>query len=190
VERAGRGLGSDRLPPILQELKSRMEATSLPSAREVAEELLSDPARRSRLSAYARSRYGIQNDDSEDLLQETAVELIRQLRYVRSPDAFVLTVFRSRCVRFVAGKIGSRKVFGQDVCEREAADPLLPEHLERRLQLREALARVTSLCRRLLCAYYYEGEPLEEAARRFSLSYDGVTKTLSRCLKKMREALI
>ena len=166
-----------------------MGAHAPPPTRQIAEAILLDRTRRSKLFAFARSRFGIGSDDAEDLLQETAFELLRHRGYVHSPDGFVFTVFRARCARFVRGAQNHRQVFEDEAEEIDARDPRLPDGVDRRLALREALAEISASCRRLLAAYYIEGRSLREAARVMSLQYSSVAKTISRCLKKLRRCL-
>jgi RNA polymerase sigma factor (sigma-70 family) len=167
-----------------------MHPTAPQTSREVAEAILVDQQERGRLFAYAHSRFGICPSDAEDLVQETALELIRQRSYVRSPEAFVFTVFRARCSRFIGRQKTMREVFrGESVLPENVAGPLGAEHFDRQLALRQALGSISSSCRRLLCAYYVEGESLREAAKRLSLAHSSVPKTISRCLRKLRECL-
>ena len=166
-----------------------MGADAPPPTRQIAEAILLDPARRSKLFAFARSRFGIGSDDAEDLLQETAFELLRHRGYVRSPDGFVFAVFRARCARFVNGARIRREVFAGGPEDAEAPDPCLPDGVDRQLALREALGEISASCRRLLAAYYLEGRSLREAAKVMSLQYSSVAKTISRCLQKLRKCL-
>jgi RNA polymerase sigma factor (sigma-70 family) len=167
-----------------------MGADAPPPTRQIAEAILLDRARRGRLFAFARTRFGIGADDAEDLLQETAFELLRHRGYVRSPDGFVFAVFRARCARFVNGARLRRQVFAGGSSEAETCDDhCLPEGVDRELALREALGEISASCRRLLAAYYLEGRSLREAARVVSLQYSSVAKTISRCLKKLRKCL-
>jgi RNA polymerase sigma factor (sigma-70 family) len=160
-----------------------VDAPSTPG--EIAEAVLLDDEQRHRLFAYAASRFGIGSEDSEDLLQETMLELLRSRTLVRSPAGFVFAVFRARCARFLAARraaSGSRAVATDSVC-------LSAEGVDSQVALHEALNEVSSACRQLLCAYYVEGRSLREAARAVSLAYSSVSKTISRCLKRLRKCL-
>jgi hypothetical protein len=107
---------------------------------------LLDPERRRKLFRYACVQFRINEQDAEDLLQETALELLRYRSYVRSPEGFVFTVFRARCVRFS----GSRRAAymqssepsdgGTELCDAEA------NCIEEQLALREALNEISSKC--------------------------------------------
>jgi RNA polymerase sigma factor (sigma-70 family) len=167
-----------------------MQASATRTTREVAETILLDAAERAKLLRYARSRFGIASDDAEDLLQETALELLRQRSYVRSPESFVFTVFRGRCARFVGGLANRRRVFRETPDDIEETPEVIPyESTDRRVALRQALENVSSSCRRLLCAHYVEGVSLSESARRLSLTASTVPKAISRCLAKLRACL-
>lgn len=163
-----------------------MGANAPPPVQHIAEILL-DESRRKKLCAYARSRFGIGTEDSEDLLQETAVELLRYRGYVRSPEGFIFTVFRTRCVRHADARRLRREVFTRSTTE--TACFTLLESVDRHLALRQALSEISAGCRRLLAAYYLEGHSLREAAKVVSLQYSSVAKTISRCVKKLRKYL-
>ncbi len=159
---------------------------------EIAESILTDPDRRRRLLKLAWARYQIASGDAEEILQETALQVLCYRSYIRNPDAFVLAVFKACCARFIAGVVTARQL----VADLPAAvdvdsfpDPFESDDFQRRMALREAIWTVSSACRRFLSAYYIEGEDLREVARRLSLAYSSASKTLSRCLKKLRECL-
>jgi RNA polymerase sigma factor (sigma-70 family) len=160
-------------------------ADAPPPAQQLAATLL-DQSRKTRLFSYARARFGIAPDDAEDLLQETASELLRYRDYVRRPEGFVFAVFRSRCVRYAAARRSTREVFTTGAPD---VTPAPPEWLDQHIALREALSELSHSCQRLLCAYYLEGRSLREAARIMSLQYSSVAKTISRCVKKLRQYL-
>jgi RNA polymerase sigma factor (sigma-70 family) len=166
-----------------------MAAESPPTAGEIAEAVLLDPERRRKLFRYACVQFRINEQDAEDLLQETALELLRYRSYVRSPEGFVFTVFRARCVRFTGAR---RMTYTQspnspdavaEVCETKS------DGFEVQVALREALAEISSKCRRLIHAYYLEGQSLKEAARTVELADSSVARTISRCLRKLRECM-
>jgi len=148
-----------------------------------------DETQRRRLFAYAGGRFGIGREDAEDLLQDTLLELLRCRGSVRSPDGFVFAVFRARCARFRTvqkSSPGSASLASED---RFAGTSQTAEGLVGQVALREALGEVSSACRRLLRAYYVEGQSLREAARSVSLAYSSVAKIISRCLKRLRRCL-
>jgi RNA polymerase sigma factor (sigma-70 family) len=164
-------------------MESLLELESL--SPEIAEEFLCDRAFRAQLRAFARSRFGIAEADAEDLVQETALELLRYDRRVRQPHAFLMTVFRARCARFLA----RRQTHPTEPLDPDLDLPTRPAGGDRMIALRQALRTISSPCQRILCAHYMEGESLRETARRFSLKHKSISKTVSRCLRQLRAFL-
>ena len=158
-----------------------------PTTWQVAEAVLVDAGHRGRLMGYARDRFGIAPEDADDLLQETALELIRQQAHVQNPDGFVFAVFRNRCRRFLERRARGREIFSP-APDAEAASPESCG-LDTRLALREALAEISSACRQILAAHYVGGETLIETAHQLNHRSSGIFKTLSRCLKRLRKCL-
>lgn len=168
---------------------SRMEANAPRTTWQVAEEILLDERTRCRLMAYARSRFGIHEEDAKDLLQETALELLRHESYVRRPDGYVFTVFKSRCARFVSARVIDRRILSSGELQAGVRADSLPDAMDRLLAAREALAELSDRCRRLLLAHYLEGQSLRETARTFSVRVGSVEKLVGRCLKRLRECV-
>ena len=61
--------------------------------------------------------------------------------------------------------------------------------LDQRVFLRQAIQLLSPTCRRLIKARYIEGHSLKDSADRMPLAYSGITKTISRCLKRLRACL-
>jgi RNA polymerase sigma factor (sigma-70 family) len=162
-----------------------IDAGAALTTREVAELVLVDGDHRAKLVAYAR-HLGIPREDADDLLQDTALELLRQRSRVHRPAGFVFTVFHARCARFLAARQMRHSLFVDG--DGAAAVPSSIA-LDRVLALREALGTVSSTCRRLLAAYYVEGQSLRQAASAVALATSSVTKTMSRCLRRLRACL-
>lgn len=161
-----------------------------PTTRQLAEWVLLDAQQRRKLLAYAGSRFGIGAADAEDLLQDTLLELLRKRVQVRSPEGFIFTMFRACCVRHLEASRLTREVFSQEAVPPEALPhPAGPEGMDRRVALRQALEGISSACRRLLCAFYIEGRSLREAADTLDATQFGVSKTINRCLKRLRQCL-
>jgi RNA polymerase sigma factor (sigma-70 family) len=156
------------------------------------EGVLLDREERSRLVAYARARFGIDPDSAEDLLQETAIELLRLRTLVHSPRGFVFTVFHARCCRYLRNLRAERRMFSGDeftVAEEASAAGDECEFLDSRLLLQRAFGEISPSCRKLLHAYYVEGRSLRESGEAMALAYSGVWKTINRCLKRLRACL-
>jgi RNA polymerase sigma factor (sigma-70 family) len=160
------------------------------TTRQVVETVLLDPHERHKLAAFAYARFGIGQQDSEDLLQDTALELLRQRHYVHSPQGYLFAVFRMRCVRFFR----DRKASGVTVEIKEtmldpASHPAELEKSDKSLAIRQALCRISSVCRKLLASHYIEGKSLRETATDLARASSGVGNTITRCLKRLRACL-
>ena len=165
------------------------EVSSLTS-HEIAQAVALDGEQRSSLEAYARSRFGIGPDDAQDLLQETALELLRQRTVVHSPRGYTFRVFHRRCCRFIRMRQADRQVFSHpEETAETACDPASPETADRHLTLRRVLETISSSCRKILLAYYVEGRSLKETAQAIPLPYPGVWNTINRCLRRLRACL-
>jgi RNA polymerase sigma factor (sigma-70 family) len=160
------------------------------TSHEIAQAVVLDGEQRSKLVAYARARFGIAPEDAEDLLQETALELLRQHTLVRSPLGFTFRVFHRRCCRFIRLRQEDRQVFDPVEQKQETAcDAVALETADRQLTLRRVLETISSPCRRILLAYYMEGRSLKETAQAIPIPYPGVWNTINRCLRRLRACL-
>jgi RNA polymerase sigma factor (sigma-70 family) len=166
-----------------------MGAEAPPTSGRLAEDLLRDAEQRRKLFSFAAARFGIAAEDAEDLLQETAIQVLLYRSYVRSPEGFVFAVFRARCAHFVQERCVERRVFSE-TSPAEDAQPATIDHCDEQVAIREAFGEISSSCRRLLRAYYIQGQSLREAAHTMSLAYSSMAKTISRCLRKLRECLV
>jgi RNA polymerase sigma factor (sigma-70 family) len=166
-----------------------MSMEALQTPRQVVETLLLDPGERSRLLSFAQRRYGIRREAAEDVLQDAAVQLLAQRRRVRKPRAYLFSVFRIRCRRY----LGSSLRYSDAVPLPDESFGF-PDHDQetdagRSIALHEGLVRISSACRKILAAHYIEGRSLRETAERMTLAYSGITKAISRCLKRLRACL-
>lgn len=164
-----------------------MEAWQTP--RQVVETLLLDSHERSRLLGLARNRYGIRREAAEDVLQDTAAQLLAQGQRVRKPKAYLYSVFRVRCRRYLGSSL--RYANAVPIPDRSLDVPAgdLEADAGRSITLREGLVRISSACRKLLAAHYIEGCNLRETAERMTLAYSGITKAITRCLRRLRACL-
>lgn len=157
------------------------------SGFEVAELLVLDRKLVRKLVALARSRFGIDESDSEDLVQETALEIARSPSLIASPEGYAFQVFHNRCARFLARRTRASAALAEASCAAPA--PSREEGLQERAMVRAGLAHLTQTCRTLLVAYYVEGASLKETAARSGHSTKQVWKRLSACLRKLKEAI-
>jgi len=157
---------------------------------EVAEALMANREQRRRLSTYARVRFGIVEEDAEDVLQETVMDVIRAAGPILRPDGFIFQVFHAKCCRHLRRRTGRRAVQAlvdaHGTVHLSAPDGPGSEDL---LALKQGLARISSRCRALLRAYYLEGKSLRETADEMSLAGTGVWNLINRCLRRLRQCL-
>jgi RNA polymerase sigma factor, sigma-70 family len=163
------------------------EAPTTP--RRVVETLLLDLEERRKLLLMAQARYGISKDQAEDLLQDVAVDLLRQRQVVRRPHAYLRAVLRFRCSHYVRAQRshGEIEPVREDILETGTGTPEVD--LDQQVFLRQALHLISPTCRKVLKARYFEGQSLKASAARITLAYSGITKTISRCLKRLRACL-
>jgi RNA polymerase sigma factor (sigma-70 family) len=159
------------------------------TTRQVVETVLLDPQERRKLMAFAWSRYSIPSEDAEDLLQETALDLLRQRQYVHSPQGYLFTVFRARCIRLLRIRMSKRTIEVTEAIADPASEAYAQEKSDQQLAIRQALCRISSTCRKLLAARYIHGESLKKAADGTTLVPSGVGTTINRCLKRLRACL-
>jgi RNA polymerase sigma factor (sigma-70 family) len=166
-------------------------ADAPPTTWQVAEAVLVDSAQRGKLLAYARTRFGIPPEDGDDLVQETALELLRHQSHVDNASGFVFAVFRTRCCQYVERQRRGREVFAPEEESRPADAPatLGQDRVDQNLAVRQALKEISPSCRQVLAAYYVEGQSLNETAQGMALAVSGIFKTLNRCLKRLRKCL-
>ncbi len=157
---------------------------------EVAEALLVDREQRRRLCTYARRKFGIFEEDVEDLLQETALEVMRAVGPILRPDGFVFQVFHARCCRHLRHRTAQRVVValadGGDSLAISAPNGPTREEF---LALRQGLSRISVKCRRLLRAHYLEGKGLRETAEEMAVAASGVWNLINRCLRRLKQCL-
>jgi RNA polymerase sigma factor (sigma-70 family) len=146
-----------------------------------------DPASRTRLLGYAMKRFEMREEDAEDLLQETAVDLLRQRIHVRKPNGFVFSAFHLRCCRFIEIQKSRRQLLEKEWSPPQ--DSAQPEKIEHRVALKQAMQTISVPCRRILRAYYVEGLSLQETARAIAAAYGGVWTRIDRCLRRLRQCL-
>ena len=165
-----------------------MPSTARPrSGFEVAEFLVLDQRLVRKLVALARSRFGIDETDAEDLVQETALEIVRSPSLIASPEGYAFQVFHNRCARFLEGRTRAGAVFAQSHDWDRV--PVADQRLDERAIVRAGFARISATCRGLLTSYYVEGASLKETAERSGHSPKQVWKRLSACLKKLKETI-
>jgi len=157
------------------------------SGVEVAEHLLLDPREIGRLMRLAKLQFGIGPDDAQDLLQEAALDIVREKKSIQNPRGYVTRVFYMQCCQYVRRAVRRRAHEGRSAAFDVAAPAALPA--DDRLALEEALERISPGCRGLLMAHYMEGKGFGEAAAEFGFSRKQAWKRFNACLRKLRLSL-
>ena len=169
-----------------------VEATRPRTGVEVAEGLATDPEQKRRLVSYARSRFGVGEEEAEDLLQDTLLELMRTEGQILRPEGFAFRVFHTRCCNHLRRVVTARA--GHEAAAEARALSSRPdegERLDADVLLRQGLSRVSPTCRTVLTAYYVEGRSLKETAEALSLSVSttSVFRLVNSCLRRLRQCL-
>lgn len=156
---------------------------------QVAESLATDSRQRKALRLYAQVKFGIKDQDSEDLIQETMIQLMQSRDLILRPGGFVLRVFHTRCCdhlrrQNLRGRTDAVAAVLPEVRAHDAQEtaPLA-------LSLRQGFSRISPSCRQLLSAYYVEGRSLKETAEAMELSHRGIWTRINRCLERLRKCL-
>src|SRR5271169_2338457 len=161
-----------------------VEIKATHSGLEVAEQLLLNPREIGRLMRLADLQFGIGHDDAQDLLQEAALDIVREKKNIKSPRGYVTRVFYMQCCQYVRRAVRRRAHEGRLAAFDVAAPDALPA--DERLALEEAMERISPGCRGLLMAHYIEGKGFGEAAIEFGFSEKQAWKRFDACLRKLR----
>ncbi len=162
-------------------------AGNLRTGAETAEALLLDREQVERLVGLAFRRFGIRRADAEEVLAEALLELSASDALVGNPKGFAFRVFYVRCCRWLERE-------GRSRVETAGLDPSAGRSVayagpgpEWALALRQAFARLSPVCRRLLIGYYVEGLSLKETAETTGHSSKQVWKRLDGCLRRLKQ---
>ncbi|MCK6684100.1 MAG: sigma-70 family RNA polymerase sigma factor [Thermoanaerobaculia bacterium] len=153
----------------------------------MAETLASCREKREPLFGYAHARFGFCRDEAQEILQETLMELMQIQRPIASPDGLVFRIFHLRCVRHLCWKkaqTGSPTVKAEHMTS-AASHRRIHEHL----LVRQGFARISRFCRNVLTSHYIDGNSMRETAEQIGRAYSGVSKLISRCLRRLKECL-
>ena len=156
---------------------------------EAAVALLLDRAQVERLTGMAFKRFGICREEAEELLAETLLELAGSGAAIKNPRGFAFHVFYIRCCRWLERE-GRRRdePSGLDPGAGRKNGCGAPE-AEWSVALKQALGRLSPICRRLIVGYYYEGLTLKESGEATGHSWKQVWKRLDGCLRRLKQCL-
>ncbi|MBB5790694.1 SigE family RNA polymerase sigma factor [Jiangella mangrovi] len=140
----------------------------------------------SRSPALRRSAYALTGDPhtAEDLVQGALVKLVRRWHKVDNPEAYV----RRTMYHDFAGRWRRRKAVREDsvavLPDRPVTDAA--DDVPHRLDLRQALLRLTPRQRAVLVLRYYEDLPEREVAEILGCSVGTVRSQTARSLARVR----
>ena len=156
--------------------------------------------RHARLVHAVARRYGLSEDDLEDVFQDVFATLLKGLPRLREGRALRgwLVATTDRIARAAALR-GRRErallVQAPDAAENVAADqPLVTvalETVEEQAVIRSALSSIPEACRRLLVALYYEDPrpSYAQLAQRWRVPIGSLGPTRARCMERLRKAV-
>ncbi len=181
-------LGSLEIPPEEGTSEMNEESARTQTGADVAEALALDPERRNALASWARGSLGLHQADVDDVLQDTYIELLRYPSAIFQPEGFAFHVFKARCWKLLRHRRSRPDSRSTDGGLRELQAPELPA--DDRVLVEQGLARLTSRCRHLILAYYFEGKMPRETVHEVGLASPKVVSELtSRCLRRLRQWL-
>lgn len=137
-----------------------------------------------------RKRYGINEDAGCDLLQDTLLKYLCEESSIYEPRAWILRVFRNRCVSYIEDRIRSRerKIDLADIeRDRRRAPTAFGEVL-----LHETIAgieRLTPAAQTALFGRYLEEVPAPQLADNLGLAASSLKNAIVRCVRKARRVL-
>ena len=137
------------------------------------------------------ARYRIPASDQDDLVQETALALVRNLDSIENPPAWLVGCLKHKCLHY--WRAHRRRLYDSvDTGILEVMAPASSESAERglaRTELRAALGRIDGKCRKMLEMRYLMGCRTSELAVSFGYQPASVGKIASRCLGALTREL-
>jgi RNA polymerase sigma factor (sigma-70 family) len=142
-------------------------------------------------------KYGLSRQEASDVFQATCTELLLRLPQLREPRAlpkWLMQVAHHECYRW---KRQNQRMVSRDgeTDVPEPATPAIAEGLVQQTQeeqmLREAMARLTPQCRRLVELLFFEtpSKPYTEVAAELGLAVGSIGFTRQKCLERLRGQL-
>jgi RNA polymerase sigma factor (sigma-70 family) len=142
-------------------------------------------------------KYGLSRQEASDVFQATCTELLLRLPQLREPRAlpkWLMQVAHHECYRW---KRQNQRMVSRDgeTDVPEPATPAIAEGLVQQTQeeqmLREAIARLTPQCRRLVELLFFEtpSKPYTEVAAELGLAVGSIGFTRQKCLERLRGQL-
>ena len=175
------------VPPAPTEREEPISA-SMPSARPVSwdwERL--DAHLRPRLLNVGRRRFGLTEEEAEDVLQDTYESVFTKRPRVHNMKGYLVGSFFNRCCDRLEKRLARSE--RETPLPAELPDPHTARRLVDGLHVRSAFRLLTPKCRRLIQAYCVFRRSLAETAADAGCTVNAVWKRLNQCMKRMRGCL-
>jgi RNA polymerase sigma factor (sigma-70 family) len=142
-------------------------------------------------------KYGLSRQEASDVFQATCTELLLRLPQLREPRAlpkWLMQVAHHECYRW---KRQNQRMVSRDA-ETDVPEPATPaiadglvQQTQEEQMLREALARLTPQCRRLVELLFFEtpSRAYTEVAAELGLAVGSIGFTRQKCLERLRGQL-
>jgi|SRR5690348_8752315 len=142
-------------------------------------------------------RYGLCREDASDVFQTTCVELLARLAQFREPRAlpkWLMQVAHHESLRWKRRR-AQTSARNSDAEFPEPAIPAIADALVQQIEeeqmVREAVARLTPQCQRLVELLFFEtpARPYAEVARELGLAVGSIGFTREKCMERLRRHL-
>lgn len=139
------------------------------------------------LIALGKRRFGLSREDAEEVLQRAATAIVLAAPSVRSPEAYLTSVFLRECFGTWRRRQESRR---RELPMPEGLDPTDDscERIEVVCRFRQAFALLTPYCRAVMRACLLDGK-LRAAATDAPICESAIHKRYRKCLRTLAHAL-
>ena len=139
------------------------------------------------LIALGKRRFALSREDAEEALQRAATAIVLASPSVRSPEAYLTSVFLRECLGTSRRQQNSRR---RELPMPEGLDPTDDscERIEVACRFRQAFALLTPYCRAVMRACLLDGTP-RAAATDAPICESAIHKRYRKCLRTLAHAL-
>jgi RNA polymerase sigma factor (sigma-70 family) len=133
--------------------------------------------------------YRLRDVEAEDVFQEVFTRVFERLHTLREPEAlrgWIAQTTRRTCVDRL--RLGSREILVADPDELPSDDPY--DVLDEAFAVRAALAELPVGCAEVLDRFFCRDESYRTIAEALDLPAGTIASRISRCLEKLRTALV
>ncbi len=180
--------GADEPAPPAPAEREETVSAPMPNTRPVSwdwERL--DAHLRPRLLNVGRQRFGLTEEEAEDVLQDTYEAVFTKRPRVHNMEGYLVGSFFNRCANRLEQRIQRGRhegTLGPDVPDSFSARRLVDG-----VHVRSAFRLLPPGCRRLIQAYCLFRRSLAETAADAGCTVPAVWKRLNQCMKRMRGCL-